>query len=554
MTTRPFAITLDPGSSGPNETGAWRVEQPVYRQALPPCQASCPAGEAVRDWLYAAEDGSYEAAWRRLMRDNPLPAVMGRICYHPCESACNRGQLDEAVGINSVERFLGDEAIRQGWSAGPAAAPTGRRVLIVGSGPAGLSAAYQLALLGHEVTVREAEGKVGGMLRYGIPRYRLPREVLDAEIARIAGLGVTFETDRSVRDLDSALDEEGFDAVFLAVGAPVGKHAEIPAGDGARVLDALGVLAGVEDGEPIALGRVAVYGGGNTAMDVARTVRRLGSSDPVIIYRRTRDRMPAHEEELEDALAEGIRVRWLSTITRAEAGVVTVERMELDESGFPQPTGEHETLRADAVILALGQDSRLDWLAPAADVRVERGTVAVDPDTLATGRPGVYAGGDAIGGERTATHAIGHGARAARAIDRYLRGLTPPTHAADERPVPLDSLNSWYYSDAPATVRPRLEAARRADTFAEVVHGLSEADALFEARRCLSCGNCFGCDNCYGVCPDNAISKLGFDAEGRPLYEIDLDHCKGCGLCAAECPAGAIAMVPEPTEAEEARS
>ncbi|HET9172705.1 MAG TPA: NAD(P)-binding protein [Actinospica sp.] len=554
MTTRPFAITLDPGSSGPNETGAWRIERPVYRHALPPCQASCPAGEAVRDWLYAAEDGSYEPAWRRLMRDNPLPAVMGRICYHPCETACNRGQLDEAVGINSVERFLGDEAIRRGWTVERAAAPTGRRVLIVGSGPAGLSAAYQLALLGHEVTVREAEDKLGGMLRYGIPRYRLPREVLDAEIARIAGLGVRFETGTAVDDLDAALGDEGFDAVFLAVGAPNGRHAEIPAGDGARILDALSVLAEVEDRWPVALGRsVAVYGGGNTAMDVARTVRRLGAADPIIVYRRTRDRMPAHAEELEDALAEGVQVRWLTTIANAEAGEITVERMELDESGFPQPTGEYDTLAADTVILALGQDAEVGWLADADGVRADRGVLDVDASTLATGRPGVYAGGDAIGGERTATHAVGHGARAARAIDAYLRGLPAPVPAA-ETPVPLDRLNTWYYSDAPATVRPQLEAARRADTFAEVVSGLSERDALFEARRCLSCGSCFGCDNCYGVCPDNAIGKRGFDAEGLPVYEIDLDHCKGCGLCAAECPAGAIAMVQETTEAEEARS
>ncbi|HEU5355103.1 MAG TPA: NAD(P)-binding protein [Actinocrinis sp.] len=544
----PFATTLDAGSSRTNHTGAWRVERPVYQHALPPCQAACPAGEAVRDWLYAAEDGSYEAAWRRLMRDNPLPAVMGRICYHPCETACNRALLDQAVGINSVERFLGDEAIKQGWTIEASAKPTGHRVLVVGSGPAGLSAAYQLALLGHEVIVREAAGKLGGMMRYGIPRYRLPREVLDAEIARIAALGVRFETESCVDDLEQAMKDGGFDAAFLGVGAQSGKNAYIPAGDSAHVLDALTVLAATEDHWPLHLGRrVAIYGGGNTAMDAARTARRLGATDAVVVYRRTRDRMPAHESELEEALAEGVTVRWLTTISHADRGRIAVERMELDGTGFPQPTGEFETLAADSVVLALGQSAELDWLRGVPGIEVSHGALDID-STFATDRPGIYAGGDAVDGERTATQAIGHGAAAARAIDRYLHALAPEPGVAPANPIALDRLNTWYYSDAPATIRPSLEAARRVDTFAEVVHGLTEDNALYEARRCLSCGNCFGCDNCYGVCPDNAITKLGFDADGQPRYSIDLDYCKGCGLCAAECPAGAIAMIPEPAK------
>jgi NADPH-dependent glutamate synthase beta subunit-like oxidoreductase len=546
MTQHPFAITLEPGSSRSNHTGAWRVERPVYEHGLPPCHAACPAGEAVRDWLYTAEDGSYEAAWRLLMRDNPLPAVMGRICYHPCETVCNRGFLDQAVGINSVERFLGDEAIRKGWSVQVTAAPTGHRVLVVGAGPAGLSAAYQLALLGHEVTVREAADKLGGMMRYGIPRYRLPREVLDAEIDRIAALGVRFETGSPVDDLDRAMAQGGFDAAFLGVGAQRGRNAYIPAGDSAHVLDALTVLAAAEDRWPVRLGRhVAVYGGGNTAMDAARTARRLGATDAVVVYRRTQDRMPAQESELEEALAEGVQVRWLSTIAHADRGRITVERMELDETGFPQPTGEYDTLEADTVVLALGQDTELDWLAAADGIAVRDGVIQVD-GALMTGRSGVYAGGDAIDAQRTATHAIGHGARAARAIDRRLRDLDAAVPAATLTPTPFERLNPWYYSDAPATVRPTLEAARRADSFAEVVHGLTEDNALYEARRCLSCGNCFGCDNCFGVCPDNAVAKLGFGPDGQPRYSIDLDFCKGCGLCAAECPAGAIAMISEP--------
>jgi len=548
MTQHPFAITLDPGSSRSNHTGAWRVERPVYEHGLPPCHAACPAGESVRDWLYAAEDGSYEAAWRLLMRDNPLPAVMGRICYHPCETACNRAFLDEAVGINSVERFLGDEAIRQGWIVMATATPSHHRVLVVGSGPAGLSAAYQLALLGHEVTVREATAKLGGMMRYGIPRYRLPREVLDAEIERIAALGVRFETDSPVDDLDRTIAEGCFDAAFLGVGAQTGKRAYIPAGDSAHILDALTVLAAAEDHWPVTLGQhVAVYGGGNTAMDAARTARRLGASDAVVVYRRTQDRMPAQPSELEEALAEGVQVRWLSTIAHADRGWITVERMELDETGFPQPTGDYETLEADTVVLALGQDTELDWLTSSNGVAVQDGAIQVD-NTLMTGQPGVYAGGDAIDARHTATHAIGHGARAARAIDRYLGRMDVALSIAPPAPTAFGRLNPWYYSDAPATIRPVLEVARRTDSFAEVVHGLTEGNALYEARRCLSCGNCFGCDNCYGMCPDNAVTRLGTGPDGQPLYSIDLDFCKGCGLCAAECPAGAITMIPEPGE------
>ncbi|HET8741009.1 MAG TPA: FAD-dependent oxidoreductase, partial [Gaiella sp.] len=271
---KPFAITLDVGSSLANKTGSWRTERPVYRDLLPPCNNACPAGENVQAWLYEAEEGGagYERAWRRLMEDNPFPAIMGRVCYHPCETACNRGQLDQAVGINSVERFLGDEALTRGWQVDVDAPPSGKRVLVVGAGPSGLSAAYHLARLGHEVVVRDAEERPGGMMRFGIPRYRLPREILDAEIARIAALGVTLELGRAVTDVVSAMRDEGFDAVFLAVGAHIGKRAYIPAGDAARILDAVAVLHDMEGEERPLLGRrVAVYGGGNTAMDVART-------------------------------------------------------------------------------------------------------------------------------------------------------------------------------------------------------------------------------------------------------------------------------------------
>ncbi|MBE8471955.1 NAD(P)-binding protein [Streptomyces justiciae] len=540
MKEKPFAITLDVGSSLANRTGAWRTERPEYVHRLPPCNGACPAGENIQQWLFHAESGDYESAWRELMRDNPLPAVMGRICYHPCEAACNRVQVDDAVGINAVECFLGDEAIRHGWTLEAPQATSGKRVLVIGSGPAGLSAAYHLRLLGHEVTIREAQDRPGGMMRYGIPRYRLPREVLEAEIDRVLALGIALELGARVDDVLAAQRDGGFDAVFLAVGAGIGRRAYIPAGDSARILDAVTLLGGMEGEGPPLLGRkVAVYGGGNTAMDAARTARRLGATDAVVVYRRTRDRMPAHDEEVTEALEEGVRMKWLSTIKHADGGRITIERMELDETGFPQPTGEFEELDADTVVLALGQDSDLSLVEDVPDLAVDHGTVQV-ADGLMTGHPGVFAGGDMVPAERTATVAVGHGKKAARHIDAYLRGTSyrpGPKHD----PAAFDRLNTWYYADAPASVRPRLELARRVSTFDEVVQGLDESTALFEARRCMSCGNCFECDNCYGVCPDNAITKLG---PGKG-FAIDLDYCKGCGLCVAECPSGAMDMIPE---------
>jgi 2-oxoacid:acceptor oxidoreductase delta subunit (pyruvate/2-ketoisovalerate family) len=545
---KPFAITLDVGSSLANKTGSWRTERPVYRDLLPPCNNACPAGENIQAWLYEAEEGGagYESAWRKLMEDNPFPAIMGRVCYHPCETACNRAQLDSAVGINAVERFLGDEAIAQGWTVTADAPASGKRVLVVGAGPSGLSAAYHLARLGHDVAVRDSEEQAGGMMRFGIPQYRLPREILDAEVARVVGLGVTLELGVKVTDVLGAMRDEGFDAVFLAVGAHIGKRAYVPAGEAARILDAVAVLHSMEGEERPLLGRrVAVYGGGNTAMDVARTAKRLGAEDAVVVYRRTRDRMPAHDFEVEEAEEEGVRMKWLSTVKRAEAGRLTIERMELDETGFPQPTGEVEELEADSLVLALGQESDLALLDGVPGIEVEDGVVEVGAD-LMTGHPGIFAGGDMVPAERTVTVAVGHGKKAARHIDAWLRGgayEAAPKHGLAE----FEGLNTWYYTDAPRSVQPKLELARRRSTFEEVVGGLDETTALFEARRCLSCGNCFDCDNCFGVCPDNSVLKLEGrerEAAGRG-YAFDYDFCKGCGICVAECPCGAIEMVPE---------
>lgn len=535
---KPFAITLDVGSSLANHTGSWRTSRPVYLNRLPPCNQQCPAGENIQAWLFHAESGNYEQAWRQLVQDNPFPAIMGRVCYHSCEGACNRGKLDASVGINSVERFLGDQAIAQGWQLAPVAAASGKKVLVVGAGPSGLSAAYQLARLGHQVTVHEAGPLAGGMMRFGIPQYRLPRPVLDAEVQRIVALGVDIHYNTKVSNVLDAKLAGGFDAVFLAVGAHIAKRAYIPAGDSARVLDAVSVLRSMEGEDKPMLGRrVVVYGGGNTALDVARTAKRLGASEAIIVYRRNREKMPAHDFEVEEALQEGVLIKWLSTIKQAGESSITVEKMTLDEKGFPQPTGEFETLQADSVVLALGQDVDLSLIEGVPGLSVEDGVVQVNPQMM-TGHAGIFAGGDMVPAERNVTVAIGHGKKAARNMDAWLRGSTYQAPAKSEV-ASFDKLNPWYYSDAPKTVQPMLDLIRRQSTFEEVLGGLDEGNALFEARRCLSCGNCFECDNCYGVCPDNAVIKHG---PGKG-FDFNYDYCKGCGICAAECPCGAIKMV-----------
>jgi len=295
------------------------------------------------------------------------------------------------------------------------------------------------------------------------------------------------------------------------------------------------------EGQPLLGRRVVIYGGGNTAIDMARTAKRLGATDAIVVYRRTRERMPAHDFEVEEALEEGVMMKWLSTIKHADAGKLVVEKMVLDESGFPQPTGELEELEADSLVLALGQEADLSLLDGVPGLEFEDGVVKVDRNMM-TGHPGIFAGGDMVPAERTVTVGVGHGKKAARHIDAWLRGTDYKPEPRHEL-VTFDMLNPWYYADAPVTVRPQLDLARRRSTFDEVVGGLDESNTLFEARRCLSCGNCFACDNCYGVCPDNAVRKL---QPGEPYgYAIDLDYCKGCGMCAAECPCGAIAMVPE---------
>jgi NADPH-dependent glutamate synthase beta subunit-like oxidoreductase len=540
--TPAVALTAERG------TGPVRAQRPAWIDLLPPCNGACPAGEDVQAWLALAQAGKYRAAWETILRDNPMPAVHGRVCYHPCETNCNRGEMDAAVSIHAVERFLGDLAAAERWMPTVDARPSGKRVLVVGAGPSGLSAAYHLTRLGHIAEIHEAGPLAGGMLHFGIPAYRLPRADLMREIARIERMGVKIVLDHKVEDLRHEMKQGGFDAAFVAVGAHVSKHVEIPARDAGRVLDAVSLLREVAAGEAPRLGRrVVIYGGGNTAMDAARTAKRLGAEEALIVYRRDRAHMPAHGFEADEALAEGIKIRWLTTIKDIAGGTMTVERMSLGADGRPVPTGEFDTLEADSLVLALGQDTDSGFLRRVAGVEFKSdGTVMVGTDMM-TGAPGVFAGGDMVPSERTVTVAVGHGKAAARSIDAWLRGVR---HRALEAPdkVNFAMLHLPVYSDAAPTAQPELPPDARAGGFAEVLSGLSERAARREAQRCLSCGVCFECDNCYAACPEDAIEKLGPGAG----YRVIDARCTGCAVCFEQCPCHAITMMPTADSVESA--
>ncbi len=543
MAHTPDDMARHPHLQTPNITGAQRLQQPRYVDLLPPCNDACPAGEDIQAWLALAQSGEHEAAWRSLIRNNPLPAVHGRVCYHPCETACNRREVDSSVSIHAVERFLGDLANAKGWQVFPDMPPSGKRVLVVGAGPSGLSAAYHLARLGHTVEIHEAGPMAGGMMHFGIPAYRLPRAELDAEISRIEQLGVRIVLNHTVMDLDEERRSGQFNAVFVAVGAHISKRTDIPARDAGKMFDAISFLKDVESGNAPQLGkRVAIYGGGNTAMDAARTARRMGVDEAFVIYRRDRDHMPAHQFEADEALEEGVRIHWLRTIKSIDQSTFTVEVMEIDENGRPRATGRMETLQADSLIMALGQDVDTSFMKNVSGLQFKTdGTVVVDQHMM-TGASGIFAGGDMVPDERTVTVATGHGKRAARYIDAWLRNVRHKP-AARHDIVNFEKLHVWYSTDAQQTRQSELSATERADGFDEVVAGLSEPEARYEAQRCLSCGNCFECDGCYGACPSEAITKLG---AGKG-YRVDLDRCTGCAVCFEQCPCHAIEMVDEPT-------
>ena len=524
-------------------TGSVRKSKPEYVDFFPPCNNACPAGENIQEWLSLAQEGKIEDAWRALTQQNPMAAIHGRVCYHPCENSCNRKDLDSSVSIHAVERFLGDEALKNNWQFYPPKTLTGKKIMIVGAGPSGLSAAYHLRKLGHEVTIFEAGPVAGGMMKFGIPADRMPRNILQAEIKRIENFGVKIVLNYKVQDILKEKENGGFDAVFVAIGAHLAKKVNIPAQEASKILDAVSFLKEADensDNKPLLGRRVAIYGGGNTAMDAARTAKRLGADEAMIIYRRDREHMPAHEFEADEALSEGVKIHWLSSIKNMETSSITVEKMQVID-GKAVPTGEYETLEADSLILALGQEADTDFLKHIEGITFKEDgtTVEVNPSMM-TGYPGIFAGGDMVPSERTVTIATGHGKKAARNIDAWLRN-TIYEKAANNPLVTIEKLQIWFKTNAEAKAQQHLEIEKAVETFDEIVAGYTTEEAVYEAQRCLSCGNCFECDSCYGACPEGAISKNG-KGEG---YTINYDLCTGCGVCAEQCPCHALDMVLE---------
>ena len=527
-------------------TGALRTRRPEYVDFLPPCNDACPAGENIQAWLALAQAGDYEAAWQELVSNNPMPSIHGRVCYHPCEDVCNRAFTDSAVSIHAVERFIGDLALEKNWGFPKPDRSSDKRILIVGAGPSGLSVAYHLARKGHSVEIHEAGSVAGGMIQFGIPAYRMPRDELAAEIQRIEDLGVKITLDHRVDDVIAEKTAGNFDAVFVAVGAHISKKIDIPTRDAGKILDAVSFLSSANEGDPPKIGRrVAIYGGGNTAMDAARTAKRLGADEAMIIYRRDRSSMPAHDFEADEAIEEGVKINWLRTIKEIDRSTFKVEVMELDENGRPQPTGKFESLEVDSLILAVGQDTDTGFLENVPGIEFKSDHTVVVGENMMTGHEGIFAGGDMVPSERSVTIAVGHGKQAARHIHAYLNnGIYE--HRSRHALIGHEKLQLWYRTAAPQVEQERLPVVDREGGFDEIMKNLSESDALFEAKRCLSCGNCFECDGCYGACPEGAIIKLG---PGN-RYRFDFDLCTGCAVCYEQCPCYAIDMVDEPAAPE----
>ncbi|UCD70550.1 MAG: FAD-dependent oxidoreductase [Syntrophobacterales bacterium] len=567
-------MPFSPVSSGDmswNRTGTWRYIRPKYEDKTPPCNAACPAGIDIPMFIGLVGEGRYDEAWNVIREENPFPGVCGRVCFHPCESHCNRADYDEVIAINALERFVADQA--PPLEAGsPVRGRREERVAVVGSGPSGLSCAYHLAKMGYQVIIFESLPQPGGILRVGIPSYRLPKDILDKEIADIQAYGVEIKTNARLGGDLSFGDLEEYEAIFLATGAHVSRKLSIPGEDLEGVGSGLDLLRDINLGKTVHIGRkVAVIGGGNTALDAARAVLRLGGI-PVIVYRRSREEMPAFDEEVSEALEEGIKIQYLTGPTEiigtngraTQLECIKIELGGEDETGRRRPVpipDSNFTMEVDTVIVAAGEEPDLTFLPE--DIRVEGKMVSIDKGAR-TSEKGIFAGGDMASLDRTVAHAIGFGKRAAISIDclikkrdvnSVLQGvqvgengilsmakyLSEVTRRRSPHVVAFEDLNLDYFEHAERNERVKLPVSERIRDFREVSAGLTDGQALKEGERCFSCGVCNGCENCSIFCPDLSVITDG----GVVKYRINYDYCKGCGICIAECPNNALSIEKE---------
>lgn len=528
-----------------NKTGSWRNIKPVIEDKAAPCTKACPANVLIPQYFDQLLRGNIQEAGRIFMLRNPMPSVTGRVCPHPCQKGCNRKKYDEAISIRSIERFLGDSILDT--KGKPPDKDTGKKVVVAGSGPAGMSAAFYLRQMGHSVIVLEKSALLGGVLREGIPSYRLPHEIVEKEIRALERMGVEFKTGVEVGK-DVSVEEllKQYDAVFMATGAHLERNMKVPGEE--NMMSGLHFLKEIARGRREPPGeKVAVIGGGNVAMDVARTLLRLGAT-PIVLYRRTRKEMPAIEEEVERALEDGIEFHFLTLPVKVERKngklIVTNIKMELgepDSSGrrrpIPIPGSEYE-IELDAIIKAIGEYADTSILPE--EVLDKDGWIVADRQTASTAVPGLFAGGDLVEGPSLVVKAIAWGRKSAFAIDLYLRKKKPSPPMRPPTTVAFNRIQTEYFPHKESIKQPELPVEERIKSFEkEEVLGYTAEMAIEEAKRCFSCGHCNSCGNCWVFCPDMAIKWI----DEKP--EVDYEYCKGCGICATECPRGIIDLVRE---------